>query len=84
MDDFLLFADSEEHLLDILRKLFTICRTRRLVVSLSKSEFFEKRLVGVAELSTTVAFASPPKTTLTLTTVIYRQISEIFESMCMK
>lgn len=42
LDDFLLFAASESNLLRILQTFFSICRTRRLVVSLSKSSFFQK------------------------------------------
>lgn len=40
IDDFMIFARDESHLLIILRKFFNICRTRRLVVSLTKSDFF--------------------------------------------
>ncbi|MEM1369511.1 MAG: reverse transcriptase family protein, partial [Cyanobacteria bacterium P01_H01_bin.15] len=40
LDDFLIFAESEDQLLQILRRFFEICRTRRLIISLPKSEFF--------------------------------------------
>lgn len=40
IDDFIIFATSEEHLLEILRRFFEICRSRNLVVSLPKSNFF--------------------------------------------
>ena len=40
LDDFMLYARDEEHLLCLLRRFFEICRTRRLIVSLPKSDFF--------------------------------------------
>ncbi len=40
LDDFMLYARDEEHLLRILRRFFEVCRTRRVIVSLPKSEFF--------------------------------------------
>ena len=36
----MLYARDEEHLQYLLRRLFQICRTRRLIVSLPKSDFF--------------------------------------------
>ena len=36
----MLYARDEEHLLCLLRRFFEICRTRRLIVSLPKSDFF--------------------------------------------
>ncbi len=36
----MLYARDEEHLLRILRRFFEICRARRLIVSLPKSDFF--------------------------------------------
>ena len=42
IDDFMIFAKDEVHLLGILRKFFSICRKRRLVVSLPKSDFYRK------------------------------------------
>lgn len=38
----MIFARNEDHLKEILAKFFTIHRRQRLVVSLSKSEFFRK------------------------------------------
>lgn len=40
IDDFMLFAPSEDDLLRILRRFFEICRKRRLIVSLPKSDFY--------------------------------------------
>ncbi len=40
IDDFMLYVRDEEHLLRILRRFFEICRTRRFIVSLQKSNFF--------------------------------------------
>lgn len=40
IDDFVIFATDEDHLLRFFRRLFEICRTRRLVVSLPKPYFF--------------------------------------------
>lgn len=40
IDDFMVFASDENHLLRLLRRFFEICRARRLVVSLPKSKFY--------------------------------------------
>lgn len=40
IDDFMLYAPSEADFLQILRKFFDICRERRLIVLLPKSDFF--------------------------------------------
>ena len=40
IDDFMIFAEDEKHLLRVLRRFFEICRKRRLIVSLPKSDFF--------------------------------------------
>ena len=40
IDDFIIFAKDEKHLLHILRRFFEICRSRNLIVSLLKSDFF--------------------------------------------
>ena len=44
LHDFMLYARDEEHLLRILRRVFEICRTRRLIVSLPKSDFFPNKV----------------------------------------
>ena len=40
IDDFIIFAKYEGRLLRMLRRFFEICRTRNLIVSLPKSDFF--------------------------------------------
>jgi len=40
LDDFLLAQNSEDGLLDVLNKFFTICRKKRLKISIRKSSFF--------------------------------------------
>lgn len=40
IDDFILFAKNEEHLLQILRRFFAICRNQSAVLGFSMSEFF--------------------------------------------
>lgn len=42
LDDFLLYAASENPLMQLLRRFLTICRERHLVISLPKSAFFLK------------------------------------------
>lgn len=43
IDDFMIFATDETQLLLILQRFFEICRKRRLVVSLPKSDFFSQQ-----------------------------------------
>lgn len=45
IDDFMLFAPTEEDLLRILRRFFEICRKRRLIVSLPKSDFYLSEVI---------------------------------------
>lgn len=40
LEDFILYANNEDHLLEILRHFFEICHSERLVISLQKSDFF--------------------------------------------
>lgn len=42
IDDFMIYARDEAHLLRILRTFFKICRKHRLIVSLPKSDFYRK------------------------------------------
>lgn len=42
LDDFMIFAESESELLWILKRSFEMCRSRRLVISMPKSQCFLK------------------------------------------
>lgn len=45
IDDFMLFANDEAQMLKILHRFFQICRKRRLIVSLPKSDFYLKEVL---------------------------------------
>lgn len=50
LDDFMLFAKNEDQMLKILRRFFEICRNRRLIVSLPKSDFYLKEVLWCGRL----------------------------------
>lgn len=50
IDDFTLFSSDKAHVLRIQRRFFEICRTRRLVVSLPKSDFYLSEVVLCARI----------------------------------
>ena len=82
LDDYLIFAETEDELLRILRRFFEICRERNLIVSLPKSDFFFARSRGVDALLMPRASASTRRISTASRTLNHHETPQSYASTC--